>query len=167
MSGSSDFGSYCGWSVFKLFGADGSGEHTQSTQGISKHNLRTGRPYLTRLDRSNALKLIPYQAGKSGTKQSISFHAIILIAIGEYNDDRNDNNKDHDDDGKTGGKTVMNCIFIIFACKHWLATVAGFSTGALPSVTCQTNPSQIGAKYLTFRQSDNRQMRLWWMIKVT
>ena len=83
MSSSSDFGSYCGWSVFKLFGADGSGEHTQSTQGISKHNLRTGRPYLTRLDRSNALKLIPHQAG---TKQSISFHEIILIAIGEYND---------------------------------------------------------------------------------
>ena len=164
MSSSSDFGSYCGWSVFKLFGADGSGEHTQSTQGISKHNLRTGRPYLTRLDRSNALKLIPHQAG---TKQSISFHAIILIAIGEYNDDRNDNNKDHDDDGKTGGKTVMNCIFIIFACKHWLATVAGFSTGAMPSVTCQTNPSQIGAKYLTFRQSDNHQMRICWMTKVT
>ena len=88
---------------------------TQSTQEISKHNLRTGRPYLTRLDRSNALKLIPHQAV---TKQSIRFHAIFLIAIGEYNNDRNDNNKDDDDDGKTGGKTVMNCIFIIFACKH-------------------------------------------------
>ena len=84
---------------------------------ISKHNLRTDRPYLTRLDRSNALKLIPHQAGKSGTKQSISFHAIILIAIDEYND-KDDKNKDHGDDGKTGGKTVMNCIFIIFACKH-------------------------------------------------
>ena len=92
-------------------------KHTQSTQEISKHNLRTDRPYLTRLDRSNALKLIPHQAGKSGTKQSISFHEIILIAIDEYND-KDDKNKDHGDDGKTGGKTVMNCIFIIFACKH-------------------------------------------------
>ena len=103
-----------GWDE-QLFGADGGGEHTQSTQGISKHNLRTGRPYLTRLDRSNALKLIPHQAG---TKQSISFHAIILIAIGEYND-RNDNNKDHDDDGKTGGKTVMNCIYAYeYECEY-------------------------------------------------
>ena len=72
--------------------------NTQSTQEISKHNLRTGRPYLTRLDRSNALKLIPHQAG---TKQSISFHEIILIAIGEYN--VKDGNYNYHSDGNMTG----------------------------------------------------------------
>ena len=141
---------------------------TQSTQELSKHNLRTGRPYLTRLDRSNALKLIPHQAGKSGTKQSISFHEIILIAIGEYND-KDGNYNYHNDDNMTGSQNSDDnemhihhfCLQALTSnCRrllHWRNAICHPST----------NPSQISSKYLTFRQSDNHQMRICWMTKVT